>query len=102
MSKLLIVFLSAIVPSNTISNLFVIFFIVNGHQFIHANWSIFIIADVHDDAAKASELGSTYRLCEEVANHFISWTVLNCDLLTLLHICNEESSDVHVPRPFVA
>ena len=40
----------------------------------------------------------SYRFCEEVAGHFISWTVLNCDVLALLYICDKEVSDVHVPH----
>ena len=35
------------------------------------------MADVHDDITEGSELGSSYRFCEKVADHLISWTTLN-------------------------
>ena len=40
-------------------------FIVNGHQFIHVNWTIFIVLNVQDDVLEATESGFTYSLFEK-------------------------------------
>ena len=60
------------------------------------------MANIHNDVTEASELGSSYIFCEKVAEYLISWTVLNCDMLAFLHICNEEVSGVHVLHPVAA
>ena len=75
---------------------------MNSHQLVHVNWSIFIMADVNDDFEEKTELGPPYKFCEEIADHLISWTVLNCNVFEFLHISNKEISDVHVPRSFAA
>ena len=60
------------------------------------------MADVHDDVAETSELGSSHMFCEEITNHLISWTVFNCNVLAFLYISNKEISDVCVPCSFAA
>ena len=58
--------------------------------------------NVHDDVAEGNKLGFSYRFDQEITDYFISWTVVNCNVLTLLHVCNEEISDVGVSCSFAA
>ena len=44
------------------------------------------MANVHDGVVEATELGSSYRLHEETTDHFISWAVVNRNVLKLLYV----------------
>ena len=54
------------------------------------------MTDVHDNIAEAAKFYSPHRLCEEITNHLVCWTVVNGDVLALDHVPDEEISDVHV------
>ena len=59
------------------------------------------MANVHDDVSEVTELSSTFRFGEEVTNHFISWAVVNCNMVTFLHIFNKKIPDLRVSSSFV-
>ena len=73
------------------------FCIVQCHQLVDVNRSIFIMADVHDDVKKLTELGSSNRLGEEITYHIVSWTVFEREMFSFDNIVNEEVSYIHVP-----
>ena len=60
------------------------------------------MVDVHDDITEPTELGASQWLGEEVSNHFISWAVLDGNVLAFDDVGNKEVSNVHVPRAFAA
>ena len=49
------------------------------------------MANVHDTVAEVSELGSSYRFGEEIADRFFSWTVVNRNVVTLLYFRNKNT-----------
>ena len=60
------------------------------------------MANVHDDVAEATELGSSYRFGKETTDHFIRWAVVTRNVLTLLYVYNEEVYGVHVSYSLAA